>query len=184
MPELHKDPTIISLLAANLITIFLAVNQNWELASLLWVYWFQSLIIGFFMFLKLRHAKEVQSMYSHHPMTEGSRIELTKSFITIYVFVHLVYMQFLKVTRDFEYIVILSFLFFLNHTFSHFYYFSRPKKKESMNKMVGLALARVMPMHLVILVAYAANAKDVLIVFLLLKTVVDLIMHIIEHKDQ
>lgn len=39
---------VISLIAANLITIILAVLGNWDLATVMFIYWAQSIIIGFF----------------------------------------------------------------------------------------------------------------------------------------
>ncbi|MCX6801619.1 MAG: DUF6498-containing protein [Candidatus Diapherotrites archaeon] len=51
-------PTAISLLAANLFTIAIAVTQGWGLLQLLWVYWFQSVIIGVFNYLRILNLKE------------------------------------------------------------------------------------------------------------------------------
>ena len=44
---MFRDPTLWSLVVSNAITIWLAVAQDWSLGTVLWVYWLQSLIIGF-----------------------------------------------------------------------------------------------------------------------------------------
>lgn len=45
--SLH-DPSLWSLLISNFITIFFAIRGNWNITTILFVYWCQSLIIGFF----------------------------------------------------------------------------------------------------------------------------------------
>ena len=48
-----RDPSAWSLLAANLITIAVAVWERWDLAPLMWIYWGQSCIIGWFNFARM-----------------------------------------------------------------------------------------------------------------------------------
>ncbi|MDD5148530.1 MAG: DUF6498-containing protein [Candidatus ainarchaeum sp.] len=47
------NPPVRFLLAANVLIIIFAVLFNWSLATILWGFWLQSVIIGFFIFLKL-----------------------------------------------------------------------------------------------------------------------------------
>jgi len=42
------DHSLISLIANDIATIFIAVIQHWDLGILMLVYWFQSVIIGVF----------------------------------------------------------------------------------------------------------------------------------------
>jgi len=51
------DPSLIFLILANLTTLILAVLENWSIETLLWIYWYQSLIIGFFYIIKIATAK-------------------------------------------------------------------------------------------------------------------------------
>ena len=44
---IHNFP-LISLIFANLVTIVLAIIGNWDLATVLFIYWAQSIIIGIF----------------------------------------------------------------------------------------------------------------------------------------
>lgn len=54
-----RDPSLLFLLFANIVTIICAVVFNWGLMNVLWLYWFQSIIIGFFTMLKIFNAKIV-----------------------------------------------------------------------------------------------------------------------------
>ncbi len=48
-----SDPSALSLAFANLIVIALATIEGWNLATVLWVYWCQSIIIGFFSLMRM-----------------------------------------------------------------------------------------------------------------------------------
>lgn len=52
------NPSTIILLVSNLIVIILAVIQKWDTSTVLWVYWMQSIIIGFFQFLRILSLKK------------------------------------------------------------------------------------------------------------------------------
>src|SRR3989344_624904 len=47
------DSSTLGLLLSNVIVIVLAVAQKWDISTALWVYWLQSIIIGFFNFLRI-----------------------------------------------------------------------------------------------------------------------------------
>ena len=49
----NKKNSVIALLLTNLIVIVLAVWQNWDLLTMAWIYWFQSVIIGLFQVKKM-----------------------------------------------------------------------------------------------------------------------------------
>ena len=68
-----KDPSLWTLLLANLITIYFAVVENWNLSTVFLVYWTQSLIIGFFNILRILSAKI-------KPGTTYSGVELPSEF--------------------------------------------------------------------------------------------------------
>ena len=44
---IHNFP-VVSLILANLVTIVLAILGNWDLATVMFIYWAQSIIIGIF----------------------------------------------------------------------------------------------------------------------------------------
>jgi hypothetical protein len=56
--NLLNDPSLLFLLTSNVITIFLAIKENWNLSTIMLVYWFQSVIIGFFNFIRILQLEE------------------------------------------------------------------------------------------------------------------------------
>jgi hypothetical protein len=46
--DLLSNPPVLSLIAANIVTIALAILGNWDVATVMFIYWAQSIIIGFF----------------------------------------------------------------------------------------------------------------------------------------
>ena len=53
-----QDPSMWSLLGSNLLVIFLAVFQGWSVVTIMLIYWTQSVIIGFFTFVRILTLKE------------------------------------------------------------------------------------------------------------------------------
>jgi hypothetical protein len=51
--EFTATPPLIALLCANIITIFIAVAGNWDVATVLFIYWAQSIIIGLFTIISI-----------------------------------------------------------------------------------------------------------------------------------
>ncbi|MEI6887285.1 MAG: DUF6498-containing protein, partial [bacterium] len=87
---------------------------------------------------------------------------------------------------DFNFILLGGLIFFLNHIYS--YYKNKPKdnEKQNLGKIFLFPFIRIIPMHLIIFLG-AAFAQinyniPLLLVFLILKTIADLIMHIVEHN--
>lgn len=82
--------------------------------------------------------------------------------------------------------IFLSILLFLGH---HWYsYYQNKKRDESkvknnnIGKMMFFPYARIIPMHLTIIIGFVIDAVWGLILFLFLKIIADIIMHYIEHK--
>jgi hypothetical protein len=197
--NLLRDPSLWFLLLSNLITIFFAIKEGWDLLTIMWIYWFQSITIGFFNFIRILQLKEfstegVRVNRKPVPPTRESKIFFAFFFLFHYGLFHLIYMIFLlsgKLIKthgnvpsfsfiDWQYIFLTSLFFFLNHLFSYFY--NRPKdtKKQNIGSLMFYPYARIIPMHITILsFGFYFNALPL---FLALKTVADLVMHIVEHN--
>ncbi len=205
--SIKKDPTLQSLLLSNLLTIFIAVLLNWNLIEILWVYWGQSVIIGFFNFLKM-----LKVSFSQTEDVGFLAISLFMSFFFLlhYGGFHFVYFFFLLgfsfapgVFANLVPINILNFvpvllitlvILFINHLFSFLYYSKKIENYsfDQTNFLIGKLMVRpyirIIPMHLTIifgtfLLALGFFNSFVLFLFLLLKTFADLKMHISEHKE-
>lgn len=186
------DPSIISLLVSNLIIITLAVVQRWEVSTVLWVYWMQSIIIGFFQFLRILSLKKFSTenfKINSQPAlpTNNTKIFTAFFFLFHYGFFHFIYAIFLfnfftNQPLDFTYLFLGGLIFFLNHFFSY-----RQNKIIDEHKIQNIGTlmfspyARIVPMHLIIVFG-AILGQSALLVFLLLKTLADLLMHTIKHK--
>ncbi len=190
--NLLTDSSALSLLVSNIIVIILAIVQRWEVATVLWVYWMQSVIIGFFQFLRILSLKR----FSTENLTINNKSVLptsnTKTFTAFffaghYGFFHFIYAIFLfnfftTKPLDFGYLFIGGLIFFLNHFFS--FYKNRivdEQKTQNIGTLMFSPYIRIVPMHLIIIFG-AILGQSTLIIFLLLKTLVDLIMHTIKHK--
>jgi len=176
-----RDPTSWSLLTVNLLTILLALFQNWNFLVLVWIFWFQNIIVGFFNFLRILTLKNENL---------GKRIVYAFGFFLHYGGIHLAYAIFLFVitlfnrstgilVNDILFALLSIVLFFFNHLFSFLKNLKRDRK-EDIKTLMKRPYLRVIPIHIVVLFALFLPFS-VSIVFLLLKTFVDLLTHISEH---
>lgn len=187
------DTSFIALFLSNVIIIILVIVQNWEASTVLWVYWIQSVIIGFFQFLRVLSLKKFST--ENFTINDKPALPTTKTkqfsaffFVFHYGFFHFIYAIFLfnfftKQPLDFTYISIGGLIFFLNHTFSYFHNkFIDEQKTQNIGQIMFSPYARIIPMHLIIIFGTILG-QSVLIVFLLLKTLADLFMHTIKHNS-
>lgn len=185
--------SIISLIVSNLIIIILAVIQKWDISTVLWVYWMQSIIIGFFQFLRilsLRNFSTEKFIINGHPALPTPKTKTFTAFFFAfhYGFFHFIYAIFLfnlfksDHPFDFGYLLLGGLVFFINHLFSYFQNRIIDEQKiQNIGTLMFTPYTRIVPMHLIIIFG-AILGQSTLIVFLLLKTIADLVMHIVKHK--
>ncbi len=191
------DFSLLFLLFSNGVAIYFAVTENWKLSAIMWVYWFQSMTIGFFNFIRILELKEFSTegfRINNQPAQPTQRTKIFTAFFFLfhYGFFHFVYMIFLltgiftKTTEnalnfvELKYIFGTALIFFFNHLFSYFY--NRPKdtKKQNIGALMFYPYARILPMHLTIIFGSAFGGA--LYLFLGFKTLADVIMHVVEHN--
>jgi len=174
---LSKDPTTYSLLFSNILTIIFAVLFNWSLIVVLWVYWTQSIIIGFFNFFKILTLSDFSTeniKINKKPVspTKGVKIFTAFFFALHFGLFHLVYFFFLvfftfqavlfKISSGAEtpfpsiiglvFLPLSGLIFFFNHLFSFIHYKNKPhKKKQSLGRILFSPYVRIVPMHLTII---------------------------------
>jgi heme/copper-type cytochrome/quinol oxidase subunit 4 len=184
---------IVILILANLVTIHLAVVEQWPIATILWVYWAQSVIIGVFVFAKIKSLKEFSTeglTINNTPvdLTPETRKNLSRLFAFNWGFAHAIYALFLGAVVSYpsEILIIsmLSAIFFINHLFSFVHYKNKPQKKYNVGYLMVYPYARIIPMHLTIMFGTLVYSPDALVFFMSLKTAADVIMHVIEHRQQ
>jgi len=192
------------LIFSNIITIIFAIIENWDIYTIMLIYWFQSVIIGFFTVIKIINLKNISSVGFAPGLVNHSDIKATKRlaiiiFVLYYGMFHAAYLFFLGFDYLFfqgsnliilNFFIILSILiFFLNHLFS--FYYNKEKdanKKQHIGKVVMFPFIRIIPMHLTIIFGlgfiWFGMPQITLVIFLILKTVADVMMHLIEHKPK
>jgi len=191
--ELGPDTQL--LLLSNILVIILALVQHWSIGPLLWVFWWQNIIIGFFNWRRMTQLKEFSA---DGLKINGRRVlanEKTKKwmaqfFLLHYNAFHLFYLFFLlSRPGEIQLEVVLSVsigitIFSLNHFFSYRHNLEKDlSEKPNITAISFFPYARVIPMHLVIFIGsqFGMESRIALFAFLVLKTLADLIMHIFQH---
>jgi hypothetical protein len=191
------DRSAQTLLLSNLFTIVLALVQRWNLSELLWIYWGQSMVIGFFNWKRIGKLRDFSTdgfLVDNKPIepTPETRRSLAKFFALHFGAFHVFYLIFLLLQHhsiswiNLAGIVVAVGVFGCNHGFS----FSRNLEKDLLRKphiqyVMFFPYARIVPMHIIMIFGslFMDHMSLMLVFFLLLKTASDVIMHMIEHHQ-
>ena len=190
--------SLIALLLTNILTIILAIYEKWDFMTILWIYWSQSIIIGFFNVIKILTLKNYSTDgfkingNSVGP-TENIKIFVAGFFSFHFGFFHFVYFIFLLTGTlgmaisqgkliSISAILISAVFYFVNHLFSFLTNLKQDsKKQENIGSVMFFPYLRIIPMHLTIIFGFLLG--NGLLLFMILKTIADVIMHNIEHRD-
>jgi len=164
---------VISLILANLVTIVLAIVQHWDLATVMFIYWAQSITIGFFTVISLLGTDNATLAADlGRPIRErgGSgtvsarhvwfyKCCLAGFFTLHYGLFHWGYYAFIVESELFgsvnfsdPNIWFSCALFFANHLYSHIQYrYEGPKGAGFVNEEFFRPYQRIIPMHLTII---------------------------------
>lgn len=197
----HRDPAVYGILASNALTLGVALWQDWPLVLLLWPYWLQSVIIGWFARRRMLALKRFSTAGFRMDGSEPEPNEATKRdtanfFALHYGFFHFVYLVFIAAIGafgaygraptggDFGLIALLGAAFWITHGDSHRRNLVADLAGErNIGTLMALPYARVLPMHLtIILGGMLGGGTLALLLFTLLKTAADVLMHVVEHR--
>lgn len=185
------DKSAILLLFSNVVVIIFAIGGQINASEVFYLYWLQSIIIGVFAFLKIRSLKNFNTKNLYINGAPAKADDKTKNILSIffvfhYGLFHLVYLVFiialLKVNViSFLIIIGVASIFFVNHLYSYRY---NCEKDRNANKNIGKIMfkpyLRIVPMHIAII--FGVILPGGLILFLILKTLADFLMHNSEHN--
>ncbi len=208
--------SILSLLISNLIAIVFAVIEGWNIGTVMWIYWSQSVTIGLINFIEIRNLKSFSTKnFSSNGRavepTEKTKKSVANFFALHYGLFHFVYAIFLltlpafitqkegtaTTSGGFVFGKIIFWITVIMFIVNQSYYYLQNKDKIDPNINIGTMLffpyARIVPMHLCILlfpfiehsesiVGIKLSATLLLVLFLLLKTFADVVMQWIEMK--
>jgi len=164
---------ILSLIFANIVTIIMAILGNWDLATVMFIYWMQSIIIGFFTLMGIllvtvpppapgqerpeQHPGEPRTIYIGNPWV--AKLLLVGIFALPYGIFHLVYYTFIVGSGIFGPVhfsdpgIWLSCgLFFANHLYSFLAYHHRQfQVGADIVGQIFMPFQRIIPMHMTII---------------------------------
>lgn len=182
---------------SNLVTILIAVVDSWSLSQVMWIYWAQSVVIGFSNWRRMLHLRQFStSGFSYNdspvPETRAGKRTVATFFAFHYGFFHLIYFFFLASESDWSGgtglpgTLFCVAVFIVNHQFSYRHNLEADLgRRPNIGTMMFFPYARIIPMHLTIILGGGVGGESVwtLVLFLGLKTVADLIMHMVEHRS-
>ena len=185
-----------NLLLANAVTAALALILHWPLDTLLWPFWVQSVIIGWYSrrrILALTNFSTDGFEINHHPAAPTPETQrFTARFFTVhYGFFHFGYLAFLwKRTTGFNWwdwlaIIAAAASFVASHRASFRQNIEADKRgRPNLGTLMFLPYLRIIPMHAMILVGagYVSDSAVALLLFTALKTGADVLMHHVEHN--
>ena len=193
--ESRSGSSGLSLLAANLLTIVLALYEGWDLREMMLIYWAQSVIIGYFNVRRIlelhRFSTENFQMNGVRPPETPKTKRQTATFFALhYGFFHAIYLVFLLTgTEEFQgswlMLAACTIAFYLNHRYSYLQYRDEDRKrKPNIGNIMFFPYARIVPMHLTIVAGLAVGTTTTtgLLLFLVLKSAADVVMHLVEHS--
>jgi hypothetical protein len=200
-----KDFSFWMLLLSNLVTLFFAIKENWSYESIIMVYAAQSLSIGIVTLVRIMTLKNFKKRAVYTDSGERIKsvipkktIKIIYSILFILGYLLLNAFFFMAFSGIFEYgyesvpwtyILLPSGIFLINHLFSFFYNKERDKKKADIHKIMIFPYIRIIPIFLFTMLGgdifgwfITRSEAGIILVFIILKTIADLIIHVIEHK--
>jgi hypothetical protein len=192
----QNKQTLTSLLLANLFTIVIAVLFRWDLIQVLWIYWGQSLIIGYFNWRRMQTLDNfsTEGLRMNNRAVEPTRKtqkQIAHFFVLHYGGFHIIYLVFIAMeTARVDALYILVALvcviaFYFNHRLSFQNTVALDRQRvPNIGTMMFSVYPRIIPMHLLIVFggAVAGGSMIALVIFLILKTLADVAMHFIMHR--
>jgi hypothetical protein len=190
----YGDRSLTFLLLTNLAVLACAVSRHWSVTDLLWIGWGQSVLIGYYNVHRIvdldRFSTDgfLNGIHSLKPTCETQRCTAV-GFALHYGLFHLAYGVFLlttyRIQPDFPVVGMLFCVlaFWFAHRYSYHYNRGRDLDVPNISTLLFFPYVRIIPMNLVLLLGAQYVGEDMLALALLLiiKTAVDVAMHVFEH---
>lgn len=188
MPMISSSALV--LLGANLGVIAAAYFGDWSLPTILVSYLMQSIIIGLFQAKKMADLTVFSTAgvkMNDQPVdpTPATKRGMVLFFLAHYGFFHAAYMATVLSWGAPEWPAVAgsSALFFANHLYSYLANRPAPKEPPNIGTMMFMPYVRILPMHAFIMLgAFTAGGRSGIVLFMILKTLADEAMHLVEHR--
>lgn len=191
-----SDPSLWGIVFGNLLSVYLAFSQGWELSQIMWIYWGQSVAIGVINVVRMLRLKEfsTEGMKSNGqpvPETMAAKRGIAMFFAFHYGFFHFIYAIFLweqqpllalEATEALLMMLGVS-AFIGGHSFSFRHNMAADfrEKKPKLGTLMFYPYMRIIPMHMTILFGGMIQGVGV-VIFMVLKMLADAGMHMVEHS--
>ena len=195
--RLQVDPSIRGLYFSNLLTIALAMAERWDPWETMFIYWCQSIAIGYYTFKRIRrlqHFTTENVEIDGKPVqpTPQTRDQLAVIFAGLYGMFHLGYLIFILVQREnvrisfwqLVSIAVCVVSFVVSHRKSFLCHLDDDERSTFHIGDIYLGpFTRIVPMHLTIIAGgfLAQGSRLRLAFFLFLKTSMDIWGHVAAH---
>jgi len=199
---MKDDPSgVLAVVATNVVAIGIAGWQHWPLVTLLWPYWMQSVIIGWYSrkrILALHDFSLANTDGFDRGSPEATKRHTARFFTLHYGIFHLVYALFLwtfttggmrgvpsyHVTPpDLAFMAVLTVSFVITHRASYQRIMTADQQgRPNIGGVMFLPYLRIVPMHLAIIIGLSAGYHGGMLLFATLKTIADALMHWIEYR--
>ena len=185
------------LLVTNILVGYTALQAGWSVGYLLFVYWFQTLILGFSQIVKILISEEDPRLSLGGVQVEGlnirsSHVTVNMIVAVMYIFIFSLYLRgtFLMLASSYgsslaaeeiREIFIAAGLFLANHLASFFVNYRQIRsQKLALGAGMILPINRILPLQFIGILGSMVPIAPV--VFIAIKTGVDLLSHIQEHR--
>ena len=202
---MKSDPSgILGIIATNVLAIAIALWQQWPLVTLLWPYWLQSVIIGWYSrkrILALHDFSLANTSGFDRGTPEATKRSTARFFVMHYGTFHLAYALVLwsathgKVhgvapyhveALDIVWMAVLAVSFVVTHRAAYRRIMAADEhSKPNIGGVMFLPYLRIVPMQLTIILGLGiagGHTGGAVLFFGALKTAVDALMHWIEHR--
>jgi hypothetical protein len=186
-PRLLKDPSLWILVAVNGYLIYYYYQHPQAFTTLVWLYWAQSVTLGFFNFLDILTVRKVAAVVEDPENPGGGfghRIPVALFFLVHYGGFHLGYFIFLFTIKptgpfDFELFKYFFLAFFFGQILTFIQHKIQQRKEAALLvTMFFKPYLRIVPMHLTILLPGFLHVTH-MGVFIVLKSIADVLMYMI-----
>ena len=176
------------LLISNALTLVMALILEWPLALVIWPYWIQSIIIGWYarkrmLALKKFSTEGFTSNDQPVPENEKGKRSTASFFVLHYGFFHFAYLMFLLGTVKLDspwdafWIVVCGFSYlFAQRKTCEQQIASDALGKPNLGKLMFLPYLRILPMHLTIIFGMIGGSTFSILFFMTLKTIADVLL--------
>lgn len=190
----RMQPSVRNLVLANLLTLALALAFGWDAGWLIWPYWIQSVVIGWY---ARRRMLEVDRFSTEGFTSNGTRVaedetgkRSTANFFSLhYGFFHAGYLVFLLTRHpvhglwDTLAMIACGFSFVWSQRLTYAVQHAADLRgRPNLGALMFLPYLRIVPIHLIILVGGLGGGAMALIVFTALKTAADVGLDVIDRR--